>query len=60
MVNIAVAGGTGKVGKTILEVLKSQIRHKPFLLTRKVSFAFQTSSSHFRPNLLTALNNRMR
>ncbi|KAM6516853.1 hypothetical protein FSOLCH5_007795 [Fusarium solani] len=35
MVNIAVAGGTGKVGKTILEVLKSQTRHKAFLLTRK-------------------------
>lgn len=48
MVNVAVAGGTGKVGKTILEVLKSQTRHKPFLLTRKVSFAFQTSSYHSR------------
>ncbi|EOO01018.1 putative -like family protein [Phaeoacremonium minimum UCRPA7] len=34
MVNVAVAGGTGNVGRTIVEALKAQTRHTPFLLTR--------------------------
>ncbi|KAM0544357.1 hypothetical protein ACHAPJ_011893 [Fusarium lateritium] len=34
MVNVAIAGGTGNVGLTILEVLKLQCTHRPFVLTR--------------------------
>ncbi|PVH81493.1 NAD(P)-binding protein [Cadophora sp. DSE1049] len=37
MVNVAVAGGTGKVGKTIVEVLKANPKHKVFILSRETS-----------------------
>ncbi|KAF2146398.1 uncharacterized protein K452DRAFT_341044 [Aplosporella prunicola CBS 121167] len=35
MVNVAIAGGTGAVGRTILEVLKDHPQHTPIILTRK-------------------------
>ncbi|KAJ9131027.1 NmrA-like family protein [Pleurostoma richardsiae] len=34
MVNVAIAGGTGNVGRTIVEIFKAQKRHQAFLLTR--------------------------
>ncbi|VUC37259.1 unnamed protein product [Clonostachys rosea] len=37
MVNIAVAGGSGNVGRTIIETLKQQTAHKAFNLTRNTS-----------------------
>lgn len=37
MVNVAIAGATGAVGRTLLEVMASQTRHRPFALTRRVS-----------------------
>lgn len=36
MVNVAIAGGTGDVGRTILEVLKESTKHQAFVLSRKV------------------------
>ncbi|GLA80540.1 hypothetical protein AtubIFM56815_001364 [Aspergillus tubingensis] len=35
MVNVAIAGATGAVGPTLLEVMASQTRHRPFALTRR-------------------------
>ncbi|EHA18950.1 hypothetical protein ASPNIDRAFT_54129 [Aspergillus niger ATCC 1015] len=35
MVNVAIAGGTGAVGRTLLEVMASQTRHRAFALTRR-------------------------
>lgn len=37
MVNVAVAGGTGGVGRTIVEVLASSA-HQGFVLSRQVRF----------------------
>lgn len=39
MVNVAIAGGTGTVGRTLVEVLASQEKHHAIILTRKVSTA---------------------
>ena len=36
MVNVAIAGGTGAVGRTLVEVLASQEKHHAIILTRKV------------------------
>lgn len=36
MVNVAIAGGTGGVGRTILEILNESPKHKAFVLSRKV------------------------
>ena len=36
MVTIAIAGGTGKIGLTIAEVLKENPKHKVIVLSRKV------------------------
>ncbi|KAE9581796.1 Oxidoreductase BOA1 [Colletotrichum fructicola] len=35
MVNVAIAGGTGAVGKTLIEVMASQTKHQAVILTRK-------------------------
>ncbi|KAF9871596.1 NmrA-like family protein [Colletotrichum karsti] len=35
MVNVAIAGGTGAVGRTLIEVMAAQTKHKAFVLTRK-------------------------
>ncbi|KAL0937796.1 NmrA-like family protein [Colletotrichum truncatum] len=35
MVNVAIAGGTGAVGRTLIEVLASQTKHQAIILTRK-------------------------
>ncbi|KAF2676637.1 NAD(P)-binding protein [Lentithecium fluviatile CBS 122367] len=35
MVNVAISGGSGKVGRTILEVMKGQSRHQAFILSRQ-------------------------
>lgn len=35
---VAVAGGTGGVGKTIVDVLTQEARHEIVVLTRKVSY----------------------
>lgn len=37
MVTVAIAGGTGAVGRTLVEVLASQEKHHAIILTRKVS-----------------------
>jgi phosphoserine aminotransferase len=39
MAIIAVAGGTGAVGKTIVDVLTQDSKHEVVVLTRKVGFA---------------------
>jgi predicted dinucleotide-binding enzyme len=36
MVTVAIAGGTGKIGLTIAEVLKENLKHKVIVLSRKV------------------------
>jgi uncharacterized protein YbjT (DUF2867 family) len=36
MVNVAVAGGTGNVGLTIVDALKASPKHKVIVLARKV------------------------
>lgn len=36
MVKIAIAGGQGNVGRTIVDVLKDQSRHEFIALSRKV------------------------
>ncbi|KNG88861.1 hypothetical protein ANOM_003682 [Aspergillus nomiae NRRL 13137] len=46
MVNVAIAGGTGDVGRTILEVLQASTKHEAFVLSRK--------SSTVVPNTLVA------
>jgi nucleoside-diphosphate-sugar epimerase len=38
MVNVAIAGGTGGVGKTIVEILTGNTNHQAFILSRKVRF----------------------
>jgi NAD dependent epimerase/dehydratase family enzyme len=38
MINVALAGGTGTVGKTIADVLAGQGKHHAIILTRKVSY----------------------
>ncbi|KAK1655842.1 hypothetical protein BDP81DRAFT_305723 [Colletotrichum phormii] len=35
MVNVAIAGGTGAVGRTLIEVLSTQTKHQAFILSRK-------------------------
>ncbi|KAE8155068.1 hypothetical protein BDV25DRAFT_126216 [Aspergillus avenaceus] len=37
MVNVAIAGGTGGVGRTILEVLQATSQHQAFVLSRQAS-----------------------
>lgn len=37
MVTVAVAGGTGGIGRTIVETLVEQGKHKVVILSRKVS-----------------------
>jgi phosphoserine aminotransferase len=39
MTIIAVAGGSGAVGKTIVDVLAQDSEHEVVVLTRKVGFA---------------------
>jgi uncharacterized protein YbjT (DUF2867 family) len=39
MVTVAVAGGTGNVGRTIVDALKKSQKHEVLLLTRRVSGA---------------------
>lgn len=36
MVKVAIAGGTGDVGRTIVEIIKDNPRHEAVILTRKV------------------------
>ena len=36
MVNVAIAGGRGAVGRTFVEVMAAQAKHKAIVLTRKV------------------------
>jgi len=38
MVNVAVAGGAGKLGLTIVEHLKENSKHNVIVLSRKVGF----------------------
>lgn len=35
MVNVAIAGGTGAIGRTLIEVLSTQTKHQAFILSRK-------------------------
>ena len=37
MVNVAIAGGTGHIGRTIVDVLGEDPGHKAIILSRKVS-----------------------
>jgi len=37
MVKVAVAGGTGSVGRTIVDALKENPKHEVIVLARKVS-----------------------
>lgn len=37
MVKVAIAGGTGDVGRTIVEVIQNDSKHEAIVLTRKVS-----------------------
>ncbi|KAL3494695.1 hypothetical protein BJX62DRAFT_26319 [Aspergillus germanicus] len=56
MVNVAVAGGTGGVGRTIVEVLDSS-QHQVFVLSRKPSDKAQTVTVDYSDidNLVTVL-----
>lgn len=36
MVRVAIAGGTGNLGRTILEVLQGDSHHEAFIISRKV------------------------
>jgi hypothetical protein len=38
MVNVAVAGGTGGVGRAILDVISTTDKHQAFVLSRKASY----------------------
>jgi nucleoside-diphosphate-sugar epimerase len=38
MVTVAVAGGTGKVGRTIVEAIIAAGKHQVIVLSREVSF----------------------
>jgi hypothetical protein len=42
---IAVAGGTGKVGRAIVEALVAEGKHKTFILSREVRRSHQLHSS---------------
>lgn len=37
MVKVAIAGGTGDVGRTIVEVIRNDSKHEAIVLARKVS-----------------------
>lgn len=39
MVTVAVAGGTGKVGRTLVEAIVAAGEHKVVILSREVSFS---------------------
>jgi NAD dependent epimerase/dehydratase family enzyme len=56
MVNIAIAGGTGNIGQTLVEVLKESPKHKVIVLSRKVCWINDTSSSRLILMLSTASN----
>lgn len=60
MVTVAVAGGSGNVGLTIVDALKESPKHKVIVLVRKVSschyrfgvfLQFLTKMSHRNPRL---------
>lgn len=44
MVNVAVAGGTGGVGRTIIDALKDNPKHKAIILSRTVSLLIRAKS----------------
>lgn len=44
MVTVAVAGGTGGIGSTIVDILRQNPRHKMVILTRKVRSLATTSN----------------
>jgi uncharacterized protein YbjT (DUF2867 family) len=41
MVTVAVAGGTGKVGRTIVEAIVAAGEHKVVILSREVSVSYE-------------------
>lgn len=43
MVVVAVAGGTGHLGQTIIEVLRDNPKHKVIVLARKVRLKINTT-----------------
>lgn len=46
MVTVAVAGGTGGIGRAIVEVIAEGGKHKIIVLARKVSSKFFSGESH--------------
>jgi NAD dependent epimerase/dehydratase family enzyme len=46
MVTLPVAGGTGKLGLTIVEVLKQNPKHKVIILSRKVRICLLLTQDH--------------
>ncbi|KAF2106600.1 hypothetical protein BDV96DRAFT_654602 [Lophiotrema nucula] len=44
MVNVAIAGGSGAVGQTILEIMEEQKVHQPFILSRELNKVEATNS----------------
>lgn len=50
MVVVAVAGGTGGVGKTIVEQLQISKKHEVILISRKVNATHSRSHMHTRLN----------
>lgn len=49
MVNVAIAGGMGAVGRTLVEVLTSQDKHHAIILTRKVFTEGPQNPYYVRP-----------
>lgn len=46
MVNVAIAGGNGSIGRTIVEVLNTHPHHDVFVLTRNVRVSSGLSESN--------------
>ena len=56
MVNVAIAGGNGAVGRTFVEIMALQTKHKAFVLTRKVRrTSHHITSYHLLESILTSL-----
>lgn len=52
MVNVAVAGGTGGVGRTIVDALNADSQHHTIVLARKVCIDLSSHPKQYLANFL--------
>ena len=49
MVKVAIAGGTGGLGREVIDALLAKDKHQIIVLTRQVNGSTHSSSPFFRP-----------